>query len=75
MLQEIIETKLENASKKADAILFDATQNVRIVANAEHYYHSMIQANEQSWNIRDHQVEFPSFVPHNFPMVYQPRSG
>jgi erythromycin esterase-like protein len=37
---------------------FDADQNALIVKNAEHYYRTMIRANEESWNIRDrHMVE------------------
>ena len=56
MLETLLRTKLNNHSKDVDSIYFDATQNARIVANAEQYYHSMIQGNEQSWNIRDHHM-------------------
>ncbi len=32
---------------------FDAVQNAAVVAQAEHYYRSMMGADEQSWNVRD----------------------
>ena len=53
MLQTILKTRIERSSKEIDAIFFDATQNARIVVNAEHYYHALLEADEQSWNIRD----------------------
>lgn len=37
---------------------FFATQNARVVKNAEHYYRSMFESHVASWNIRDrHMVE------------------
>jgi erythromycin esterase len=37
---------------------FDAEQNARVVANAEHYYRIMIRGDAASWNIRDtHMAE------------------
>lgn len=38
--------------------LFDATQNARIVSNAENYYRAMTLGEEDSWNVRDrHMME------------------
>jgi erythromycin esterase len=37
---------------------FAAEQNARVVANAEHYYRTMVRGDAASWNIRDnHMVE------------------
>jgi erythromycin esterase len=36
-------------------VLFDATQNARVIKNAEKYYSSMT-LNDNSWNIRDHHM-------------------
>jgi len=37
---------------------FDAEQNALVIANAEHYYRTMVHGGPESWNIRDrHMVE------------------
>jgi erythromycin esterase len=33
-----------------------AAQNTEVAANAEHYYRSMVRADRQSWNVRDHHM-------------------
>lgn len=32
---------------------FDARQNAKVVADAEHYYRTMVRADASSWNVRD----------------------
>jgi erythromycin esterase len=45
-------------SMSTDPILFDVVQNARIVADAENYYRTMIEADGESWNVRDsHMAE------------------
>ncbi|MGX1161279.1 erythromycin esterase-like protein [Arthrobacter sp. SLBN-100] len=39
-----------------DPAAFDAVQNAIVAANAERYYRTMIRADRQSWNIRDHHM-------------------
>lgn len=39
-----------------DEEAFDAVQNAEVAANAEHYYRSMVRADRQSWNVRDHHM-------------------
>jgi len=47
----------KNGIDKEDAYFF-ATQNARVVKNAEKYYRSMFEGQVSSWNIRDrHMVE------------------
>lgn len=42
----------------AEEEFFTATQNARVVKDAEKYYRSMFEARDQSWNIRDiHMLE------------------
>ncbi|MBW3568891.1 erythromycin esterase family protein [Candidatus Parcubacteria bacterium] len=36
---------------------FNAKQNALVVANAEHYYRTMIRGDTASWNIRDHHMQ------------------
>jgi len=37
---------------------FNAEQNSRVVANAEHYYRAMVRSDRDSWNVRDeHMME------------------
>lgn len=37
-------------------LLFYATQNARLVKNAEHYYRALFEAREITWNIRDEHM-------------------
>lgn len=68
-LKEILEHRLEEQANRergstpfGDA-LFNAEQNVRIVANAENYYRTMVHGNEDSWNVRDrHMFETLDFL-------------
>lgn len=39
-----------------DEKLFYATQNARVVVNAEHYYRAMFESRDVTWNIRDHHM-------------------
>jgi erythromycin esterase-like protein len=56
-LKDLLKLRLRDGQNMREKI-FDATQNARIVANAEHYYRSMIYADDESWNIRDrHMME------------------
>jgi erythromycin esterase len=53
MLGDLLKSRFDGTDE-----LFDATQNARIVANAERYYRTMIHADEASWNVRDeHMME------------------
>lgn len=65
-LKDLLEKRLQGASRDHE-ILFDATQNARIVKNAEHYYRSMIHADDESWNIRDrHMMETLNLLVRRF---------
>jgi erythromycin esterase-like protein len=56
-LNDTLNYKLHQYSEKKD-YLFDATQNARIVYNAENYYRAMIFGEDDSWNVRDnHMIE------------------
>jgi len=55
VLNEVVKKRVKKL-KQADEILFDALQNARIVFNAENYYRTMIEANEDSWNVRDQHM-------------------
>lgn len=54
---EVVELLLEVSKGGSDATdseaEFDARQNAEVVAGAERYYRTMIQANNESWNVRD----------------------
>lgn len=54
-LQEILERELEYASRDGEEF-FDAAQNARIVATAEHYYRAMYRSSNDSWNLRDRHM-------------------
>ena len=43
-------------SHKGGEELFDATQNARLVADAEHYYRIMYYGSRASWNLRDRHM-------------------
>lgn len=51
-LKELLQMQMS----EIDENLFDAQQNARVIRNAERYYRSMLQADENSWNIRDHHM-------------------
>lgn len=52
ILREMMVRRLEYAEKDGDRF-FDAAQNARVVANAEHYYRMMYYGSVKSWNLRD----------------------
>jgi protein-L-isoaspartate(D-aspartate) O-methyltransferase len=52
MLREMLARRLEY-SEKDGLRYFDAAQNARLVANAEHYYRAMYYGSASSWNLRD----------------------
>lgn len=52
ILRELLQQRLEYG--RADGKrFFDAAQNARLVADAEHYYRAMYYASAASWNLRD----------------------
>ena len=52
MLTELLERERAYAERDGERFL-DATQNARLVADAERYYRIMYYASRASWNIRD----------------------
>jgi protein-L-isoaspartate(D-aspartate) O-methyltransferase len=52
MLRELLAHRLEYSASDGERF-FDAAQNARVVANAEHYYRAMYYASPASWNLRD----------------------
>jgi protein-L-isoaspartate(D-aspartate) O-methyltransferase len=52
MLRDMLTRRLDYARKDGERF-FDATQNARVVANAEAYYRSMYYGSVASWNLRD----------------------
>jgi protein-L-isoaspartate(D-aspartate) O-methyltransferase len=52
MLRDMLERRLDYARKDGERF-FDATQNARVVANAEGYYRAMYYGSAASWNQRD----------------------
>ncbi len=52
MLRDMLERRLDYARKDGERF-FDATQNARVVANAESYYRAMYYGSAASWNQRD----------------------
>ena len=62
MLVELLEKQQAYALKDGERF-FDAAQNARLVANAEHYYRVMYYGSRASWNLRDsHMFETLSNV-------------
>lgn len=55
-MQTIAFNKLHNRHMSEDEAMFFATQNARLVKNAEHYYRALFQSHEITWNIRDHHM-------------------
>ncbi len=55
ILEDLLKKRMEYV--KADGYrYFDAQQNARVVANAEHYYRTMYYAEANSWNLRDQHM-------------------
>jgi protein-L-isoaspartate(D-aspartate) O-methyltransferase len=52
MLRDMLEKRLEYVRKDRERF-FDALQNARVVANAEHYYRAMYYESAAAWNLRD----------------------
>ena len=52
MLGDMLGRRLEYAQKDGERF-FDASQNARVVANAERYYRAMYYSSATSWNLRD----------------------
>lgn len=52
MLDDLLEKRIELA-RQDRAHWFEAEQNARLVANAEHYYRAMYRGAAESWNVRD----------------------
>jgi erythromycin esterase-like protein len=56
-MQELVRKRLgSNAEPGMRTALWDATQNARIVKNAEDYYRAMLDVDERSWNVRDRHI-------------------
>jgi len=55
ILVDLLKKELEYAAKDGDQF-FDATQNARLVANAERYYRVMYYGSHLSWNLRDQHM-------------------
>ncbi|TZF89652.1 erythromycin esterase family protein [Cognatilysobacter lacus] len=55
MLRDMLEKRVQFALRDgADG--FEAEQNARLVANAEHYYRAMYRGAAESWNVRDRHM-------------------
>jgi erythromycin esterase-like protein len=55
MLREICERELPHAQGDSESFL-DATQNARLVRDAERYYRIMYHGSAESWNLRDRHM-------------------
>lgn len=49
----LAELRLRARGLPGDDTAFDAVQNAAVVADAEHYYRTMVRGDRQSWNVRD----------------------
>ncbi len=54
-LRELLARRLDYAARDGDEF-FDASQNARVVAGAEHYYRAMYYGAVESWNLRDQHM-------------------
>lgn len=54
-LLDLLARQLEYIGKDGDQF-FEATQNARLVANAERYYRVMYYGSQMSWNLRDQHM-------------------
>lgn len=52
ILVDMLRSEIDYIEKDGDQF-FDATQNARLVANAEQYYRAMYYGSHVSWNLRD----------------------
>lgn len=52
----LAETRQRARNLTQDEGAFDAAQNAEVVADAEHYYRTMVRGDRQSWNIRDRHM-------------------
>lgn len=50
--RDMLARQFDDASQDGEE-LFDAAQNARLIASAEHYYRTMYYGGAQSWNLRD----------------------
>ena len=55
ILVDLLKKQLEYIGQDGDQF-FDATQNARLVANAERYYRVMYYGSQNSWNLRDQHM-------------------
>jgi erythromycin esterase-like protein len=55
MLRELIERQAALIGSGGDDFI-DATQNARLIANAEAYYRAMYHGSAESWNLRDEHM-------------------
>jgi len=55
MLRDLLAKRLEYSAQDGDEF-FDAAQNARVVAGAEHYYRAMYYGAALSWNLRDQHM-------------------
>lgn len=55
MLRDLLERRLDYALRDGERF-FDAAQNARVVANAEHYYRAMYYGSAVAWNLRDRHM-------------------
>jgi protein-L-isoaspartate(D-aspartate) O-methyltransferase len=54
-LLDLLERRLEYV-RRDGARFFDAAQNARVIADAEHYYRAMYYGSAISWNLRDRHM-------------------
>lgn len=55
MLSSLLERRRDYALKDGERY-FDAVQNAKLIANAEHYYRIMYYGSRASWNLRDRHM-------------------
>ncbi|MGO4916149.1 erythromycin esterase family protein [Pseudogemmobacter sp. W21_MBD1_M6] len=55
ILVDLLQKELSYAQQDGEQF-FDATQNARLVANAERYYRVMYYGSHESWNLRDQHM-------------------
>lgn len=55
MLKDLLAKRMEPAANDAEG-RFEATQNARLVADAENYYRVMYYGSHESWNLRDRHM-------------------
>lgn len=56
VIENLERSRLANRNPEHEEALFDAHQNARIIGNAERYYRSMVEADDDSWNVRDRHM-------------------